>query len=268
MINAEFIERYQLEYQKNPRSKVFAPLAEGYRRLGLLKEAHEVAEAGVKYHPDFASGRVALGRILMELKKPDDALAQLKKAAELSPDNWMAHSLMGDLFLQLRRPKEALKAFKMVLFLHPQDEKAKKAVQKWEFLTADEYEDDLFEMKPVFRATPIAQADEVAAAVKADAPLPDFLRKQIDRALSLADAFTVRNELGQAIEVLQEAQRRLGAHSELADRLALMTRRFRSDAQPNTPSPPAPANTPSATANPRKNQLEILLQRIQDRRLS
>jgi tetratricopeptide (TPR) repeat protein len=249
LLNAEFIERYQLEYAKNPKSKVFAPLSEGYRRLGLLKEALEVAHNGVAQHPQFASGRVAYARILIEFQKKEDAVVQLRKAVELSPDNWLAHSLLGDLYLQLRKPKEALKSFKMVLFLHPQDEKAKKAVQKWEFLTADEYDDELFEMKPLFTPNSTGnQADKSA-----------YVRKEIDRALSLADAFTVRSELEQAIQVLKDAQSRLGSQTELEERLVLLSRRQQKQ------SPPADPGA-SSKSNHRKQKLEQLLRRIEARK--
>ncbi len=230
MLNAEFIERYQLEYAKNPKSKVFAPLSEGYRRMGLLKEALEVAQNGVAQHPQFASGRVAYARILIEFQKKEEAVVQLRKAVELSPDNWLAHSLLGDLYLQLRKPKEALKSFKMVLFLHPQDEKAKKAVQKWEFLTADEYDDELFEMKPLFK--------------------PD-----LDSALSLADAFTVRSELEQAIQVLTSAQMRLGPRPELDERLTLLKKRRQKK-----------TTLEGADFDRRKQKLEQLLKRIEARK--
>ena len=38
-VNPEFVERFQIMYQKDPNSRVFAPLAECYRKMGLLDEA-------------------------------------------------------------------------------------------------------------------------------------------------------------------------------------------------------------------------------------
>jgi hypothetical protein len=32
----ELLERYQILLEKDPRSQVFAPLAEAYRKMGLL----------------------------------------------------------------------------------------------------------------------------------------------------------------------------------------------------------------------------------------
>ena len=38
-VNPEFVERYQLELARDPRSRVFAALSEAYRKMGLLDEA-------------------------------------------------------------------------------------------------------------------------------------------------------------------------------------------------------------------------------------
>ena len=85
MIHTQLIEKYQILYEKDPQSKVFAPLSEAYRKMGLLKEALQLALDGVKLHPNFSSGRVALARALLDGNQVEPALAHLKKATELSP---------------------------------------------------------------------------------------------------------------------------------------------------------------------------------------
>lgn len=230
-VSPEIVERYQLEYAKNPKSKVFAPLAEAYRRMGLIDEALRVADTGVRANPDFASGRVAFARILIEKKRFEDATSELKKAIKLSPENLLAYSLLAELHLQLRQPKEALHAFKMVLFFNPNDERAKKAVSRWEFLTAEEFAEDVFKMEPIFDHR------------------PENLKREVERAISLADAHTVRNDLDSAIEVLKAAQTRLGDQVELKERLDRLNQRIKSAHQS------------------RKQALEVILQRINERRL-
>ncbi|MCM2281761.1 MAG: tetratricopeptide repeat protein [Bdellovibrionaceae bacterium] len=268
-LNPEFVERYQLEYQKNPRSKVFAPLAEAYRKMGLLEEARTVAQSGVKHHPDFASGRVVYARILFDSQNYDETLNQLIAAVRLSPDNLMAHSLMGETLLLLRRPKDALNAFKMVLFVDPSHERALAAVRKWEFLTADEYDDELFEVKsePTNGAAPPAphQAERIQ-------PIGSIAEKQkhLERALSLADAFTVRNDIERALETLTRARQSLGAAPELDNRLARLRKRMglpELAAEPTPPSTPGIKPETRPVANSRKQKLEILLRRINERRL-
>jgi len=230
-LTPELIERYQLEYARDPKSKVFAPLSEAYRRMGLVEEALRIAENGVRAHPEFASGRVAFARILIEKKRYEEASAQLKKAIETSAENLLAYSLLGELHLQLRQPKEALSAFKMVLFLNPNDERAKKAVSRWEFVTADEYDTSVFKMEPIFDHR------------------PENVKREVERATSLADALTVRNDLDGAINVLRTAQSRLGHQDDLNNRIERIAKRLK-------------------TVNDEKKEtLEVLLQRINERRL-
>jgi tetratricopeptide (TPR) repeat protein len=115
-IEASAIEKYQVIMQKDPNSQVFAPLAEAYREMGMMKEAEQIARLGVKRHPQFASGFVVYARIMKDVGRPEDSLKLVQKAIELSPENLMAHNLQAEIYLQSKRPKEALKAFKMVCF--------------------------------------------------------------------------------------------------------------------------------------------------------
>ena len=43
------LEKYLKEYQENPRSRVFAPLAEAYRKSGLIDEAIDICREGLEY---------------------------------------------------------------------------------------------------------------------------------------------------------------------------------------------------------------------------
>lgn len=225
-VSPEFIERYQLIYEKNPKSKIFAPLSEAYRKMGLLKEALEVAESGVSLHPDFAGGHVALGRIFIDQENWIEAARQFRTATELSPENILAQSTLAELLLRLKDPKGALKAFKMLLFLQPDNVKAQNAVKKLESLTADEYEADLFAMQPLKEA--VRQRENAAipliplAEPTAGLSLDSTELKTLERIISLADAFLVRNDLDQARQVLAEAERQFGQHDEIIKRFKLL----------------------------------------------
>lgn len=221
--NAEFIERCQIEYDRNPGSRVFAPLCEAYRRMGLLDEAFELASRGVRLHPDFAAGRIAFARLLIEKKAFADAVEQLIRASELSPDNILAFQLLGDTYLELRRPKDALNAFKMVLFLNPLHERAQNMVRKWEFLTADEFEDENFEWTPnENQSLPEIDPEEL----KELRQNPSRADREANRAISIADALTVRNDLEGAFAVLGRCLRQLGSRPDLEQRLQLLGRRL------------------------------------------
>jgi len=256
-INPELVERYQILLEKEPTSKVFAPLAEAYRKMGLLPEAKQICEAGVKAHPYFAGGRVALAKVFIELKKWEEARAQLLKATELSPDNLLAHQLLAETQLKLKNPKDALKAFKMVLFLNPQHEKALKAVQTLESLTADEYEDEIFEMKP------LKSLDDQLPELQ---PMPSDQKrmrdlKELERALSLFDAYWIRNDFDRAQVILEDAFLRLGKLPELEKRRDILQSRMIEE---------TPENPPPSRREPRDEKIAILqdlLKKIEKRTL-
>jgi tetratricopeptide (TPR) repeat protein len=241
-INPEFIERYRAEYLRNPQSRIFAPLAEAYRKIGRLDEAHRICVRGVLANPDFAGGRVVFARVLMDVKQNEEALEQLQAAAKGSPDNILAYQLMAELLLQLRRPKEALEAFKMVLFLNPNDERARESVRKWEFLQADDYEEELFEMRPSFQ-------EPVPPPAKARA---------LERAISMADAFTLRGDIEKALDVLTDARRQIGTNPDMENRIRILAKRAQESMVGIKAQPEASA---------RRSRLETFLRRINERRL-
>ncbi|MEM7646011.1 MAG: hypothetical protein AAF203_03795, partial [Pseudomonadota bacterium] len=89
------IEEYQLMLMKNPRSLVFAALAEAYRKMGLLDEALEVTRKGLQHNPKYVSGLVAHAMVLFELKNYRGAMEALQKAKSYNPQNILAIKLLG-----------------------------------------------------------------------------------------------------------------------------------------------------------------------------
>ena len=130
--NTPLIYAYLRKYQEDPTSRVFAPLAEAYRKAGMPHEAVEIAHEGLKHHPNFIGGRVALARALFDLKKYTEVIEELAPRIRDVPDNLIAQRLLGDSFLVLGLVAEALSSFKMLLYYAPQDVEVAKMVQELE----------------------------------------------------------------------------------------------------------------------------------------
>lgn len=128
---------YLKKYQADPTSRVFAPLAEAYRKAGLLEEAIDIAREGLKIHPGFTGGRVALARALFDQKKYSEVISELGQVVQDAPDNLVAQRLLAESYLIEGRVAEALSAYKMLLFFSPADAETAKIVQE---LEADAYE--------------------------------------------------------------------------------------------------------------------------------
>lgn len=220
------IEKYQKMLLKDPASKIFAPLVEAYRKMGWLKEARETCEQGLRHHPHFAGGYVALAKVCIDESQHEDAVENLKKAVDLSPENILGHQLLAESYLRLKMAKEALRSYKMVLFLNPTNEKAQKAVKRLESLTADEYEDELFSMQPLGKAARRLESDEAPLIEPIGSQKPKAAEsKNLERFLSLADAFIVRGDFDKALSTLDEARRDHGEHKEVLKRFKLLQKR-------------------------------------------
>jgi tetratricopeptide (TPR) repeat protein len=130
--HSSLLYEYLKKYQEDPTSRVFAPLSEAYRKAGLPQEAVEIAREGLRVHPQFVGGRVALARALFDLKKYDEVLQELTEVCRDVPDNLVAQRLVAESALILGRPDEALQAYKMLLYFSPADGEAARMVDELE----------------------------------------------------------------------------------------------------------------------------------------
>lgn len=113
----EYLERFK----EDPTSRIFAPLAEAYRRMGKVEEAIEICKKGLEHHPDFYGGRVALAKCYIDEKDFESAKRELTLVVASAPDNLMAQRLLGDMYLALNDLRAAVHAYKMALLLSPAD---------------------------------------------------------------------------------------------------------------------------------------------------
>ncbi len=126
------IYSYLKKYQDDPNSRVFAPLAEAYRKAGLIDEAIEISREGLQLHPHFVGGRVALARALFEKGAFEEVLQEVTLVVREVPDNLVAQRLLAESCLMLGRVTEALGAYKMLLYFSPEDRETARLVQELE----------------------------------------------------------------------------------------------------------------------------------------
>lgn len=113
--------KYLKMYQEDPTSRIFAPLAEAYRKMGLLDEAVSICKEGLALHPHFVGGQVALARAYFDLKQYQRVYDLVIKIVQLAPDNIIAQRLLADSSMALGKIEEALLALKAILYLSPFD---------------------------------------------------------------------------------------------------------------------------------------------------
>ncbi len=267
-LDPEFIERYQRLYEQDPKSQIFALLADAYRKVGKVLQAMAIVKEGLKHHPQMASAHLVLGRIYLDSNEVQKSLAPLQEATKLAPENILAHQYLAEAFLKLKRPKDALNAYKLIMLINPNDPVASKAIRKLESLTADEYSADLFAaIHPTSRSKP--PIDLPPQTVAPTSPTNLSLGSTLDRTLSLADALAARNDIEKAIKVLEAGREELGSKPEILNRLKMLANLNEEFVRPSEP-PPTPELNRSARrdiANSSKTELlNKLLKRIQTRR--
>lgn len=84
--------------RKDAAAYSFAPLADIYRRLGLLEEALDTSRKGCSIHPDFAAGHLALAKSAMESGLKGEATKALEVVVRVTPENIEAQRLLADLY--------------------------------------------------------------------------------------------------------------------------------------------------------------------------
>jgi tetratricopeptide (TPR) repeat protein len=118
----EDIERLKEKIGKDPNSKLFVPLAEEYKKAGMLDEAIEVLVNGLEIQPGYLSARVSLGKIFIDRGLMHEAQAEFEKVIGAIPDNLYAHKKLAEIYRDLGEKDKSIREFKTVLKLNPMDE--------------------------------------------------------------------------------------------------------------------------------------------------
>lgn len=116
------ILKYLAAYQKDPRSTIFAALAESYRQAGMTDQAIQVLKQGLRSHPEYTLAHITLTKCYMDLNKDDLAYSALYPFALKERDNLSLQSLFATLCERLEYYQEALETYKFLLFLNPKNE--------------------------------------------------------------------------------------------------------------------------------------------------
>ena len=115
------IKKYEDILARNPQSYCFAPLAELYRRLGLLEDALSTARHGCDIHPDYAAGQMAFAMALLESGDRHGALPALERVVRVTPDNLDAQRLLSQMYIESGHYAAAATALDIILSLAPND---------------------------------------------------------------------------------------------------------------------------------------------------
>jgi tetratricopeptide (TPR) repeat protein len=114
------LERYLRIYQENPDSRVFAPLADMYRRLARYREAEQICREGLQRHPYYAGGKVALAYILLDTNRLAEAYQEIESVVTYYPDNLMARKILIRVLMGMGQVEKAQREHAALLHIAPQ----------------------------------------------------------------------------------------------------------------------------------------------------
>lgn len=104
-------------FQNEPGGRLFAPLADAYRKTGNLARARAVVEQGLLRHPAYATGHVIAGWVFRDSGDDGSALQAFVRALELDPDNVVALRNLAELEDASGQTGEAVQHYRRLLEL-------------------------------------------------------------------------------------------------------------------------------------------------------
>ena len=96
--------RSLLDSERDPGGRVFAPLADAYRRAGRIPDALRLLNDGLAKHPDFVTGHVVAAQLYVEQGLGAEGQLAARRALELDGENVVA---LGALLRVLEESGEA-----------------------------------------------------------------------------------------------------------------------------------------------------------------
>jgi tetratricopeptide (TPR) repeat protein len=110
---------------KDPKSRLFVPLAEEYLKAGLQDEAAIILTDGLKIHPNLHAARAALGKVYLEKGQIAEAKAEFEQVIKADPENLLAHRKLAKLYKEAGQTDKARVSCQAVLSSNPKDPEMK-----------------------------------------------------------------------------------------------------------------------------------------------
>ncbi|HNT65815.1 MAG TPA: tetratricopeptide repeat protein [bacterium] len=103
----------------NPKSILFARLADIYLKSDQTDKAIALLERGLSYHPNYASAHFILAKCFFKSDEFDKTEQKLKKVLSIEPRFLTAHKLYGDLLAKQGWRKSSEKCFSQLAAIDP-----------------------------------------------------------------------------------------------------------------------------------------------------
>jgi tetratricopeptide (TPR) repeat protein len=124
------IEKLEARFNDNPKGRNFAPLADAYRKAGLIDNAIALCQNGLQLHPDYVSAHIVYARCLVDKKDDTAASGVFKKVLELDGENIIALRALAELAERNGRFEEEVEWLSRLLNADPMNGDAAEALAR------------------------------------------------------------------------------------------------------------------------------------------
>ncbi len=119
-------------YDRARDSRLFAPLADAYRKNGDVDKAIEILDRGLEKMPQYASAHVILGKCYYDKGATERSKAEFRRVLELDGENLVALKFMGDILLAEDKRSEAAEFYRKILSIDATNAEVARALKEME----------------------------------------------------------------------------------------------------------------------------------------
>jgi tetratricopeptide (TPR) repeat protein len=119
-------------YNRARDSRLFAPLADAYRKNGDVDKAIEILDRGLEKMPQYASAHVILGKCYYDKGATERSKAEFRRVLELDGENLVALKFMGDILLAEDKRSEAAEFYRRILSIDATNAEVARALKEME----------------------------------------------------------------------------------------------------------------------------------------
>jgi tetratricopeptide (TPR) repeat protein len=124
------IDKLEARFRDNPKGRNFAPLADAYRKAGLIDNAIDLCQNGLKLHPDYVSAYIVYARCLVDKKDDAAALGVFTQVLGLDGENIIALRGLAELAERNGKYEEEVEWLSRLLNADPMNGDAAEALAR------------------------------------------------------------------------------------------------------------------------------------------
>ncbi len=124
------MEYFSAKIEKDPKSKVFMPLALAYLKLGKFDEVINVCKQGLEHHPDYLAAKTIMSQAMLEKGIVDEAKDLLIEVATINKSNYRANKLLADIYRYENNIPKAIYYYRTAIQSSPEDSDLKLLIEE------------------------------------------------------------------------------------------------------------------------------------------